>query len=187
MEILDPTPPDQEWGNGAFCLSRAFILVFFWGGGKGREGGREGGVFFHFILFKSVVSEDRRTLHSFQLLQMHLVFNLKKITKTGRISCLFHSRFVCKLFKVLSWQTEMTDFPTLSYTCASEISTLSYTRSLKKVPLSGGSIPYKPLGTLRSEDGDGRESIAEKVNLRSFNPYRDYSKSLTLSNVGEPS
>ena len=43
------------------------------------------------------------------------------------------------------------------------------------------------LGTLRSEDGDGRESVAEKVNSRSFNFHRDYSKSLTLSNVGEPS
>ena len=42
------------------------------------------------------------------------------------------------------------------------------------------------LGTLRSEDGDGRESVAEKVNLHSFNLYRDYSKSLALSNVGEP-
>ena len=43
------------------------------------------------------------------------------------------------------------------------------------------------LGTLRSEDGDGRENVAEKVNSRSFNLHRDYSKSLTLSNVGEPS
>ena len=60
METLDPTPPDQECGNGAFCLSRAFILVFF------LEGGREGwGLLVHFILFKTVVSEDRRTLHSF--------------------------------------------------------------------------------------------------------------------------
>ena len=46
------------------------------------------------------------------------------------------------------------------------------------------------LGTLRSEDGDGRENVAEKVNSRSFNlhyDYSKYSKSLTLSNVGEPS
>ena len=43
------------------------------------------------------------------------------------------------------------------------------------------------IGTLRSEDGDGRESVAEKVNSRSFNLHHDYSKSLTLSNVGEPS
>ena len=62
MEILDPTPPDQEKGNGAFCLSRAFILVFFLEGGGGREGW---GLLVHFILFKTVVSEDRRTLHSF--------------------------------------------------------------------------------------------------------------------------
>ena len=43
------------------------------------------------------------------------------------------------------------------------------------------------IGTLRSEDGDGRENVAEKVNSRSFNLHRGYSKSLTLSNVGEPS
>ena len=45
----------------------------------------------------------------------------------------------------------------------------------------------KILGTLRSEDGDGKENVAEKVNSRSFNLHSDYSKSLTLSNVGEPS
>ena len=43
------------------------------------------------------------------------------------------------------------------------------------------------IGTLRSEDGDVREDVAEKVNSRSFNLHRDDSKSLTLSNVGEPS
>ena len=43
------------------------------------------------------------------------------------------------------------------------------------------------IGTLRSEDDDGSENVAEKVNSLSFNLYRDYSKSLTLSNVGEPS
>ena len=43
------------------------------------------------------------------------------------------------------------------------------------------------LGTLRSEDGNGRENVAEKVNSRSFNLHRDYFKSLTLWNVGEPS
>ena len=42
-------------------------------------------------------------------------------------------------------------------------------------------------GTLRSEDGDGRENVAEKVNSRSFSFHRGYSKSLTLSNVGESS
>ena len=48
-------------------------------------------------------------------------------------------------------------------------------------------MPSSSIGSLRSEDGDGRESVAEKVNSRSFNLHRDYSKSLTLSNVGEPS
>ena len=44
------------------------------------------------------------------------------------------------------------------------------------------------LGNLRSEDGDGRENVAEKMNSRFLNLHRDYSiKSLTLSNVGEPS
>ena len=43
------------------------------------------------------------------------------------------------------------------------------------------------IGTLRSEDGDGRENVAEKVNSCFFNLHRDYSKSLTSSNVGEPS
>ena len=43
------------------------------------------------------------------------------------------------------------------------------------------------IGTLRSEEGDGSENVAEKVNSRFFNLHCDYSKSLTLSNVGEPS
>ena len=46
---------------------------------------------------------------------------------------------------------------------------------------------YWSIATLRSEKGNGRENVAEKVNSRSFNLHRDYSKSLTLSNVGEPS
>ena len=40
-------------------------------------------------------------------------------------------------------------------------------------------------GFLRSEDSDGGGNVAEKVNSRSFNLHLDYSKSLTLSNVGE--
>ena len=43
------------------------------------------------------------------------------------------------------------------------------------------------IGTLRSEDGDGGENVAEKVNSRFFNLDRDYPNSLPLSNVGEPS
>ena len=46
---------------------------------------------------------------------------------------------------------------------------------------------HRLIGTLRSEDGDGSENVAEKVNSRSFNVHRDYSKSLTLLDVGEPS
>ena len=49
------------------------------------------------------------------------------------------------------------------------------------------SAQWHALGTLRSEDGNGRENVAEKVNSCSFNLLCDYSKSLTLSNVGEPS
>ena len=41
-------------------------------------------------------------------------------------------------------------------------------------------------GSLRSENGEGRENVAEKVNSRSFDLHRNYSKLLTLSNVGEP-
>ena len=41
-------------------------------------------------------------------------------------------------------------------------------------------------GTSRSEDGDSSESAAENVNPCSFNLHRDYTKSLMLSNVGEP-
>ena len=41
--------------------------------------------------------------------------------------------------------------------------------------------------TLRSKEGGGRENVAETVNSCSFNLHRAYSKSLTFSNVGEPS
>ena len=34
---------------------------------------------------------------------------------------------------------------------------------------------------------DGCENVASKMKLRSCRLYRDYSNSLTLSNVGEPS
>ena len=42
-------------------------------------------------------------------------------------------------------QMALTDFPTLSYTSTSEFRSLSHTRSLKKVPLSGGPSLYRPL------------------------------------------
>ena len=40
---------------------------------------------------------------------------------------------------------------------------------------------------LKTEDGDGSAIVAVKVNSSSFNIHRDYSRSLTLSNVGESS
>ena len=55
------------------------------------------------------------------------------------------------------------------------------------VPVPVAVIDQKRLGTLRSEDGDRRENVAEKENSHSFNLHCDYSKSLTLSNVGQPS
>ena len=49
---------------------------------------------------------------------------------------------------------------------------------------------YRPLVFNRDLKIRGRrwqENVAEKVNSRSFNLHRDYSKSLDLSNEGEPS
>ena len=34
-------------------------------------------------------------------------------------------------------------------------------------------VPMTIIGTLRSEDGDGGENVAEKVNSRSFNLHHD--------------
>ena len=51
-------------------------------------------------------------------------------------------KLICWPFWALS-QTQTTDFPTLLYTSTSEIPTLSYSWSLKKVPLSGGAVPYR--------------------------------------------
>ena len=60
--------------------------------------------------------------------------------------------------------------------------------SMSSLPVATlDSVVLQLLGTLRSEDGGGGENVAEKVNWRSFNLHRDYSKSLTLSNVEEPS
>ena len=61
---------------------------------------------------------------------------------------------------------------------------------LSDVLVAVASLDLKvPIRDLRSEDGDGDGSVnvAEKVNSRSFSLHHDYSKSLTLSNVGEPS
>ena len=48
-------------------------------------------------------------------------------------------------------QKAMTDFPTLSYTSTSEFRSLSHTRSLKKVPLSGRASLYRPLSGITRE------------------------------------
>ena len=57
----------------------------------------------------------------------------------------------------------MADFPTLSYTSASKIPIISYTRSLKKVALSGGSSPYRPLGNLSKDVFERRTSTGSEV------------------------
>ena len=41
------------------------------------------------------------------------------------------------------------------------------------------------IGSLRYHDGDGYEKVSQKVNLRSFNLYRDYFNSFTLSNASK--
>ena len=51
------------------------------------------------------------------------------------------------LLALLRLFTDQNDiiFPTVSCTSAGELPNLSYTRTLKKVPLSGGAYPYRPL------------------------------------------
>ena len=41
------------------------------------------------------------------------------------------------------------------------------------------------IGSLRYHDGDGHEKVSQKVNLRSFDLYRDYFNSFTLSNASK--
>ena len=65
---------------------------------------------------------------------------------------------------------------------------MSEQKSAKKKLFIGNHLLGISVGHLTaSEDSDGSENVAEKVNSRSFNLHHDYSKSLTLSNVGEPS
>ena len=66
--------------------------------------------------------------------------------KTRRFSRLYHSHklHLLALLVLLGLLSEKTDFPALSYTSFSEIPTLSYTWSLKKVFLSG-EASYRPL------------------------------------------
>ena len=41
------------------------------------------------------------------------------------------------------------------------------------------------IGSLRYQDGDSHEKVTQKVSLRSFNLYRDYFNSFTLSNASK--
>ena len=55
MENLDLPSTNSKMGNGTFCSSRAFFLVFLFGVGGGGGGGSGGGgvgegLLFHFIL-----------------------------------------------------------------------------------------------------------------------------------------
>ena len=41
------------------------------------------------------------------------------------------------------------------------------------------------IGSFRYHDGDGTNFVTQKVNLRSFNLYRDYFNSFTFSNASK--
>ena len=75
--------------------------------------------------------------------------NPQKTGVTGPSSTTFPRLYkVIKLICSALWaisRTQMTDFPTLLNTSGSTIPTLSYSWSLKKVPLSGGAFPYRTL------------------------------------------
>ena len=72
------------------------------------------------------------------------VFKIWINHKTRPFTLLFSQLwYICKPFLGFL-PTEMTVFPILSYTSASEIPNLSYTWGLKMVPLPGGASPYRP-------------------------------------------
>ena len=65
--------------------------------------------------------------------------------QTRKVSRVFYSHKVpLWAFKVIL-QTEMTDFPSLSYTSTSEIPTLSHTPKAEKGTASGRSLPVKAI------------------------------------------
>ena len=75
-----------------------------------------------------------------------IVFNISWINhKTRTFSQLFHCLKMHLLALLSLFTDEMTCFPTHSYTSASEIANISYTWRLKKLTLSGGASPYRPL------------------------------------------
>ena len=72
------------------------------------------------------------------------VFKIWINHKTRPFTLLFSQLwYICKPFLGFL-PTEMTVFPILLYTSTSEIPNLSYTWGLKKVPLPGGTSPYRP-------------------------------------------
>ena len=85
------------------------------------------------------------------------VFKMWWTTKPERFST-FSQPLDAYLLALLGlFTTEMTDFPTLPCTSTFEIPTPSYTWNLKKVPLSGGAVPYKLLeGVPPGGEGVGR-------------------------------
>ena len=75
--------------------------------------------------------------------------------KTRTFSQLFHC---IKMHLLALWSLftdEMANFPTHSYTSASEIANISFTWKLKKVTLSGVASPYRPLLRVTSPPGAG--------------------------------
>ena len=65
--------------------------------------------------------------------------------KTRTFSQLFHGIKMHLLALLSLFTDEMANFPTHSYTSASEIANISFTWKLKKVTLSGVASPYRPL------------------------------------------
>ena len=85
------------------------------------------------------------TLHPFfKNVVNALSFKIWKISQKQVIFSTIHSQEIV-LLVLYVLQTEMTDFPILSYTSTSKIPTLSYTWCLKKIAFSGGAFPYWPL------------------------------------------
>ena len=68
------------------------------------------------------------------------------------------------MFWALS-QTQMTDFPALLYTSTSKISTLSYTWSLKKISLSDGASPHRPLWGVPPSSPRPRRAAFSKLKM----------------------
>ena len=125
------------------------------------------------------------------------MFSFQRLAKQrpldSRMRMSTSTRFDLKFFRVLSKNTNSSLYffspeKLALLSILKEVETSPNCKMLKLLTFDNSPLQLKlVVGTLRSEDGDNRENVAEKVNSRSFNLHRDYSKSLTLSNVGEPS